>query len=167
MKRLLLTLLLVLAPAAPHAEGLQEFFGIQLGAPCAVCSEPLQELGEMSTVAVNLRSYQVHPPQPHPDLELYQVRVSKKSGKVVDVSGVALFENESKARRTFTTLQHEYEQRLGKPELKELYRAARCVFRPRKGESVLTLLLREDMLERRWIVYVNAMDRKAFAKAGK
>jgi len=163
--------LLTLCSGTALAQEATGLFGIPLGAPCEVCETPLNTsqdaLQDAVSLAEGLVPYLVQPPEPDPRFELYQVRTAKKGGAVVDVSGVALFEEEAKARAAFAGLREAYATRLGAPEARELYRAARCVFRPRKGNTVVTLLLREDMLERRWVIYVNAMDRKAFAKAGK
>lgn len=164
MKRLLLLLCLVLHPLdAGAAELLRDCFGVPLGAPCAVCED-----GEVLPEAVEgLATYRVLPPRPDPRFELYQVRVDEKRGGVVDVAGVALSEREAPLRNAFETLRREYEARLGKPEFKELRRAESCVFTPKGSQRVLMLLLREDLLEGRWVLYLNAMDRKAFAKARK
>lgn len=168
----LLVLVVLLPLPAPAAEPLEELFGVTLGAPCAVCQKQQPE-GELPEPVDGMRVYQITPPEPLAVFETYQVRVvalkggKDTDGKVVDVSAVGLPADEDTARKAFAALREAYTRRFGAPELREHHRSTRCVFRPKGSQRRLTLLLRDDLLAGHWILYINAMDLKAFARASK
>lgn len=166
MTRLVVLLLLLLPAQVVAAERLEGLFGVELGAPCVVCQKQHPE-GEPPEPVDGMRVYQLTPPEPEAAFETYQVRVEPKGGKVVDVSAVGLPANEGSARKTFAALREAYTRRFGTPELREHHRSIRCVFKPKDSQRRLTLLLRDDLLAGRWILYINAMDLKTFSRARK
>lgn len=160
--RCLLLLLCLLLPAQSLAgQKLQGLFGVELNAPCVVCQEePVEETDGM-------RLYYITPPEPLEGFELYQARVDVKKHKVVDVAAVALLQEEAAARELFEGLRKRFAQELGVPEMREHHRSTRAVFAPKGSQRTLTLLLRDDLFNGRWILYLNALDQKAFARAHK
>ncbi len=149
-------LLLWIGPSEAGEPAL-EFFGVPLGRACEVCQ------GAKSEVEGGMLVYRITPPTADPRFSAYQVRVSEKTGKVVDVSAVDVLEDEIKARDNLESLYRELRERFGEASTKALYRHVSHIFRT-KG-MVVVLLLREDVLLGQQVLYVNAMDRSEFSKA--
>ncbi len=127
-----------------------------MGKKCQICGEGGgQEEG-------NLRTFKVTPPQTDSRFSAYQVRVSKKTGKVVDVSAVDLVEDEEEAMNRLEALKNELQERYGSPKTKQLHRQITHRFKVKN--HVITLLLREELLSKSTVLYINAMDRREFAR---
>jgi hypothetical protein len=160
MSRWLPLVFALLLCSAPCAAGeTPELFGVPLGRECAVCQgmEP-EPAGDMLVYRMTL-------PKADPRFSAYQVRVSEKTGKVVDIAAVEVLEDEVEARGRLDALYKEFGERFGKASSKKLYRHVSHIFRP-KG-MVVVLLLREDMLLGQQVLYINAMDRGEFSKTRK
>ncbi len=154
-----LAVALLLCSAPCRAGETPEFFGVPLGRECTICEavEPRAEDGMLV--------YRIAPPQTDPRFSGYQVRVSEKTGKVVDVAAVEVLVDDVEARDRLDALYLEFRERFGKASSKELYRHVSHIFRP-KG-MVVVLLLREDLLLGQQVLYVNAMDRGEFSRTRK
>lgn len=157
---LALAVALLLCSAPPcRAEETREFFGVPLGRECTICDavEPRAEDGMLV--------YRMTLPVADPRFSAYQVRVSEKTGKVVDVAAVEVLEDDVEARARLDALYMEFRERFGKASSKELYRHVSHIFRT-KG-MVVVLLLREDVLLGQQVLYVNAMDRGEYSRTRK
>lgn len=156
------------AAEVPVAKDLEALFGIVLGRPCQACT-PEQEVADEEDGS-GVRRYQLGPPEPDPRFALYQVRVEAASGAVLDVTGVALLPSETEARAAFVALEQAFAKSLGAPkpgDSRSSHDTELRIFRDGSGQRVLTLVLRQELLERRWVLSCNAMDRKVFAKVRK
>ncbi len=166
MNALLPLALFLFLAAMPHvaaAGWLDAPFGVPLGAPCAFCGGLALETADSG----GLMTYRITPPFPDPRLEVYQLRVcssGKHKGDVLDVSGLSVFTKQSDAEAAFAALHAALSEALGPTKTRDNYRAKICEYAPRGSKRVLTLLLRQDLVASRWVLFVNVMDRELFAK---